>query len=1610
MEEKEKVISLYNYISEVTKNSKSINRNISEEKWSYFLNNLPIHQNIIYNDFYDENNEIILSIKKPNFLKPLIIEKEFLTWISGDWKNFKDKITIKEERIIERVSFEEGTLPFISEIEKIADDVKNQIIKKIEKRNIWVEEQKKIEKIRNIFDDLYIQYLDLNKESDTLELLLANGLVKIKSSNIYYPILLKKVKIDFYAEDNILKIKNLILSEEENNTQLYTEFLNEAENINLTNILKLAEKIKEKNIYPLNEDETDNFFREFIHELSMNGYYEKDIENFQLFEDKSNIIIEDNPIFFIRKKESGIIKAIDEVIKNIEESGEVPEQLRELVGINKIEKVYEETQKAKKLSKEEILFVKDTNNEQLEIAEQIEKYNAVVVQGPPGTGKTHTIANLLGHFLAQGKNILVTSQTKKALKVLKDKIPKNIQGLCISILDDNNSDMSRSVENITEAMGRMTSEKLKKDVDLIQAERAKEYSQLKEIKNKIFAIKYKESQSIFYNGESFSIKEAGNYLHEKENDLNKITGNIAVDSLCPIDNEELKFLNNYRNLVSIEEEKEIELNLLNNNILKIKDEFQQILENIEKNKNDLEVVSESKNFYFKDKKFFLNNENIVDLEKFKNFNFHDIIPSKLKSLEDWKLNLISIGATNETQRKIWEYFLAELKEETNIINEKAIKFFDKSISYEPLNISEAETLITELKEAIKNPGFLFKNHLSKARKDLGNKILLNNKTIENIEECDFILEYLKIENKKLDLKRKWDNLSIKEFYFEDIFNSPDEIINIINYYLYWYKDEKDNFINLIKKAGINSDIIFDKNESELLINKIKTLPDKIKKLEKILLISHKAFELLKANQEYEEYLNFVTNSVKVNSIIENGIKTAVENKNIEYYDKYISLLKDLSEKTVLYNRYKMILNKISTSAEEWAEEIKKGNLSDITDIYETWKWKQLSQKLESLEKEPYDTLQKQAGKIKEDLKKLTLELVEKKSWYHILSFVEKKENLQINQALRGWKQSMEKIGKGTGKNAEFYKKQAKEKITLCQKAVPVWIMPMNKVIDTLNPGKNKFDIVIVDEASQADISALVLLYMAKKVIIVGDDKQVSPSAVGEKIEKQNILRDKYLKGIISNDDLYGTRSSLYSIASTTYQPLMLREHFRCVPEIIGYSNKTSYDYKIKPLRETYSSKLKPAVISYRVDGEREEKSKINKVEAETIVSLISSCLEEKLYENSSFGIISLLGQEQVEYIQKLLVEKIETAEIEKHNILCGDSSHFQGDERDVIFLSMVDSNKNSSIPLIKKTEGTDNLNKKKYNVAASRAKDQMWIIHSLDFRNDLKDGDIRKELLEFGENQRAFMQNDEIKAKSDSVFEEEVAKYLSARDYNIKQQWEVGAYRIDMVVCCKNEKTAIECDGERWHSSEEQIKNDIERQEVLERCGWNFIRIRGSKYFRNPELTMQEVEAELNKRGIYPEKINCNSCEEHSENDLINKIKTRANNILLQWKNENEDFSIQDNAEIIKEMNDSNFSKKYNEKENKKENESKKVKFSSKAENLKSSKNSKQDIFSILNDENMEYIDNRKLSGLLWIIYDPEKKDKIENFLEINKCNYSFDRRGTKATNNRKAWRIKMEE
>ena len=1614
MEDKEKIIALYNYIAEVSKSFKDTKINFTEEKWFSFFDDFPKHQDIIFdyknldNDYFENEENRLLEIKKPTFLKPLFLDENLLKWLEGDWKDYKSTLAIKEE-IINEESEEE-----ISKIINISSEIKENLEKELEKREIWVKEQLVIEEVRAFFDTLYIKYLELNKDSETLELVIGNGIVKIKNKNVYYPILLKKVRIDFDAKNNILILVDP-LANENFSTTLYTNFLNEIDEINLTHVFELEEEIKEKDLHPLNKKEIDDFFRKFIHRLSSKGYFIDDEEMLNIKED--DILIEDKPLIFIRKKDTGIVKAIESIVDRIENHGEIPNQLLELVGIIK-NKENNNKSRIEDIKEEEILFVKDTNREQVDIAKQIEINDAVVVQGPPGTGKTHTIANLLGHFLAQGKNVLITSHTKKALRVLKEKIPKNIQGLCISILDDDNSDMRKSVESISEKMGHFTSDNLKKEVEELENIRIREYNELKDINNKMYIIKHKESQAIIFNGESFFIQEIGTFLRNNPKILEKIPGKISDLIPCPITNEEFRFLSNeYKEIIDKDEEKEITLGLNEPTDYLDEETFKNLIDSKKLAEDEFKETIKGTDYIFKNKYLLINGKELVDLEKFKENYTGDFIPKELKkNIEKWKIEAAIAGLTNVGNKINWQNFIEEIKRTYKYSSDMTPKLFKKKINFSNLSLTNAKQLVQELKNAFDNPGFLLNLNLKKAKNNIGDKVTLNGELIKDCSECTLILEYIDLLIQEKELKESWKELIEKnegisvDSLDDNLLDYAFELLKDIEYFLNWTHSEKDNLLKNIEKIGINKENLFD--DTDISIEKVKNILTSVKDIEKIIEVSNKALNLAKKNEEYSSFLKNIDKITKKNSILDNELKNSIENEDTEKYPLYLEKLKNILIKENSYNKRKEILSKISKVAFDWYEALRNETVEPIEDVYEIWKWRQLSQELEKLEKEPYEKLEKKALEKVKNIRKATLELVEKKSWYHVLHFIEKKENLLVSQALRGWEQTIQKIGKGTGKNAPLYRKQAKEKMATCQKAVPAWIMPMNKVIDTLNPAENKFDIIIIDEASQSDLSSLILLYMAKKVIIVGDDKQVSPLDVGKSIDKINTLRTKYIEGKITNHDLYGLNSSLYSVASTTYQPLMLKEHFRCVPEIIAYSNKTSYNFKIKPLRESSSSILKPAVIDYKVPGIRDDKRKINMIEAKTVVALIKACLELKEYAASSFGVISLLGDEQVELIQKLIIEKIDTIDIEKHNILCGNPSHFQGDERDVIFLTMVDSNSGEG-PLRMMTDGTESARKKRYNVAASRAKDQMWVINSLDANNDLKTGDIRKEFLEYINNPKDFILTEEIEKNSESIFEEEVVKYLVSEGYHIKQQWEVGAYRIDMVALFQDKKIAIECDGEKWHSTEEQIKQDMERQSILERCGWEFIRIRGSKYFKNPESTMKDVIDELNKKGIYPEKM---ESENYliKEEKLLNKVKTKAFEILQSWNNSTE-ISIDTQIEVSKtksinipipeeienEVIEEKLVKEDVQKINFKDPTKEKIE-------VKNNHNiNEKDIFKFLDDENIKYIDHRIFSGLLWVMYDEDKKEIIENFFKKNNYNYFLEKRGTLLTSGKAAWRIK---
>jgi hypothetical protein len=96
----------------------------------------------------------------------------------------------------------------------------------------------------------------------------------------------------------------------------------------------------------------------------------------------------------------------------------------------------------------DLYFPKPFNDEQVRIVQLLEAHDGVAVQGPPGTGKTHTIANIICHWLATGRRVLVTSMKEPALAVLRDKLPEEIQPLAISLLGSEHEGMRQFEQSI----------------------------------------------------------------------------------------------------------------------------------------------------------------------------------------------------------------------------------------------------------------------------------------------------------------------------------------------------------------------------------------------------------------------------------------------------------------------------------------------------------------------------------------------------------------------------------------------------------------------------------------------------------------------------------------------------------------------------------------------------------------------------------------------------------------------------------------------------------------------------------------------------------------------------------------------------------------------------------------------------------------------------------------------------------------------------------------------------------------------------------------------------------------------------------------------------------
>ncbi len=454
------------------------------------------------------------------------------------------------------------------------------------------------------------------------------------------------------------------------------------------------------------------------------------------------------------------------------------------------------------------------------------------------------------------------------------------------------------------------------------------------------------------------------------------------------------------------------------------------------------------------------------------------------------------------------------------------------------------------------------------------------------------------------------------------------------------------------------------------------------------------------------------------------------------------------------------------------------------------------------------------------------------------------DNTALAQGLADFQTAMN-IMPGPGAITEtFVRRRAQQALEKCYPAIPCWVMPWNKVNEMLPKVLGAFDLVVVDEASQSGITELLSLWRGKKALVIGDDKQVSPTEF-LKFSDLERLFDTHT-GDLPNRNTLSPTNSLFDVARSLFADkfVMLCEHFRCAEPIIKFSSRHFYGDKILPLRvPTATERLSPPLVCVYVPNGFKDDRKVNKQEACGIVEEIQRIVNTPTMDKRTIGVISLLGQEQVRHIWTELRSKIPWDKINRHKIVCGSAAHFQGKERDIVLLSMVASHGRA-------TALTRNVFKQMYNVAVSRARDRLYLFHSVPSEQLNNRNDMQRLLLEHFSNPMPNVSADNGENLCESGFERKVFRKLAAKGYAVLPQVGSRNFRIDLVVEGQNgQRLAIELDGDMYH---QDFEKDYQRQQILERAGWTFWRCFSSTYIGNPDGVFQDLLNKLQIMGIEP--------------------------------------------------------------------------------------------------------------------------------------------------------------
>jgi very-short-patch-repair endonuclease len=1488
-------------------------RSLDEYGWYLRLDQLPRHPSLKLGVPQPSTADVhaaaggtggfVFRVERPK-LTPCPPPPESLReWVVSGWDRLTREVAVIESRN-STVGNRTQTIRFDADASRVRAFAEWQ-----KRREDWIKAERPAREANAIYENLYGLFGKLQGDAGHIQLWHGDGMLRATDTVgvVDHPVLLQRVELRFNPD-----VPEISIVEADDLRELSIGLLGsicDGDQRTLANDAQIAaceqELRQDHDVQAFDESATNRFLRRLVQGVFQTGKF-IDSEDETSVSD-GDITIRRRGVLFLAPRTRSVSEAITSALRRLEHAAEqdISKPFAKIVGKgldeadtceHDIDELDNRPKPAASKVPKDLLLTLAANREQKRVLRQLEQHGRVLVQGPPGTGKSHTIANLVGHFLAHGKSVLITSHTAKALRVVREKVVKELQPLCLSILADDvqsHEDIQSCIDAIHEKIGATSPEKLETEADNIGKAREALQNRLDSAKKELRQAIRDEYDDIIVGGQPKSPADAARQVRAGVGEHDWIPGSVSRETVLPLSITDFEELYQSNATLTPDDEAELQHELPRCDSIMCPHEFRETIKQIR----------ELRQFDFRSVQDGWATDTVADPLGSEIKNLSDLISAVRTTLHNLDIGpswwRTCVEDSLQGHDHAWLDLVNSVERVNRHLSETSAIAISKHVDLRiraGASATNALTTFREIEGHLRRGGSLgwFSTLFRGTWRTLLGQVRVDGRRPSSAEDFSAIVATIERVDSRRSLQRRW-NRQMEPLDCgipEELQGEPErfcrQFITQIRNALEWHKTTGQAVEERIRNVGVRWDHIV--SNMPTVVSMTPGLAQWRAVIDKVLPLLERRCQLieLKTHErrlaENLQRLRSFTNTRSQNSVIER-LKAGAASPAPNDYELAWSRLQELDNKRTAYSRRQALLSKLEHSARQWALAIRRrqsphGTSKPPGDLERAWHFRQWQQELDRRAATDIDQLQQDVNRHTEQLEQITRQYVDRRAWA-------KQRRLRYGteswDALNNWVTTITTPGFVAGILAPQLRAQAREQLANGRLAVPVWIMPLARVMDSFDFGSDQFDIVIVDEASQCDVLGLLLLLLGKQVVVVGDDKQVSPSAVGMDLNQIQALITQHLKDIPNKQSYHG-KASLYDFAKFFgNRTVCLLEHFRCVPEIIQFSNHLSYQGNIKVLRDGAEVGTRPLVVSHRVDGVYDGEK--NEYEAEVVASLLVAATEQPEYKRLTMGVVSLVSSSgQADLIDLLLQRHLSEREYVDRRIICGSPSQFQGDERDVMFLSVVHSAVNGPLSLLRKKTA-----RQRFNVAASRAKDQEWVVHSLNPENDLKPDDLRRRLIQHAMNPGALTsQLSEANQRSESGFERDVIRELTNRNFRLNAQWPVGAYRIDIVVWGEDDrKIAIECDGDRYHGTPEKIKEDRERQLMLERRGWRFIRIRSSQFYLNPDKTMDQVCQRLDTLGIRPIGPEARSpLQANLGEELRQRIVRRAEELRAQWKQE----------------------------------------------------------------------------------------------------------------------------